>query len=90
MFMLCRPTLFLNVLFLLKSQVRVVGIATGYGLNYRGFGARVPVGSRIFSSPRCPDRLWGPPGLLSNGRRGQENVDLYIHSPIRVHVAVLN
>jgi hypothetical protein len=26
--------------------------------------------SRIFSSPRCPDRLWGPPNLLSNGYRG--------------------
>jgi hypothetical protein len=31
---------------------------------------RVPVGSRIFSSPRRPDRLWGPPNLLSNGYRG--------------------
>jgi hypothetical protein len=31
---------------------------------------RVPVGSRIFSSPRRPDRLWGPPSLLSNGYRG--------------------
>jgi hypothetical protein len=44
-----------------------VGIATGYGLNDRGVGVQVPVGSRIFSFPRCPDRLWGPPNLLSNG-----------------------
>jgi hypothetical protein len=31
---------------------------------------RVPVGSRIFTSPCRPDRLWGPPNLLSNGYRG--------------------
>jgi hypothetical protein len=34
-----------------------VGIATGYGLDDQGVGVRVPEGSRIFSSPRCPDRL---------------------------------
>jgi hypothetical protein len=45
-------------------------IATGYGLDDRGVGVRVPVGSRIFSSPRRSDRLWGPPSLLSNGYRG--------------------
>jgi hypothetical protein len=33
-------------------------------------GVRVPVGLRIFSSPCRPDRLWGPPNLLSNGHRG--------------------
>jgi hypothetical protein len=44
----------------------VVGIATGYGLDDRGVGVRVPVGSIIFCSPRRPDRLWGPPNLLSN------------------------
>jgi hypothetical protein len=47
-----------------------VGIATGYGLDNRGVGVRVPVGSRIFSSSRRPDQLWGPPNLLSNGYRG--------------------
>jgi hypothetical protein len=46
-----------------------VGVATGHGLDDRGAGVRVPVGSRIFSSRR-PDRLWGPPNLLSNGYRG--------------------
>jgi hypothetical protein len=35
-----------------------VGIATGYRLNDRGVGVRVPVGSKIFSSSRRPDRLW--------------------------------
>jgi hypothetical protein len=48
----------------------VVGIATGYGMDDRGVGVRVPVGSRIFSSPRRSDRLWGPASLLSNGYRG--------------------
>jgi hypothetical protein len=47
-----------------------VDIVTGYGLDDGGVGVRVPVGSRIFSSPRRPDRLWGPPSLLSNGYRG--------------------
>jgi hypothetical protein len=46
------------------------GIATGYGLDDRGVGVGVPVGSRILSSPRRPDRLWGPPSLLSNRYRG--------------------
>jgi hypothetical protein len=39
----------------------IVAIATGYGLGDRGVGVRVPVGSRIFSPPSIPDRLWGPP-----------------------------
>jgi hypothetical protein len=52
------------------SRDSAVGIATGYGLDDRGVGVRVPVGSRIFSSPCRPDRLWGPPNLLSNGYRG--------------------
>jgi hypothetical protein len=53
-----------------RSRDSVVGIATGYGLDDRGVGVRVPVGSRFFSSPSRPDRLWGPPSLLSNGYRG--------------------
>jgi hypothetical protein len=54
----------------LTSRDSLVGIAIGYGLDDRGVGVRVPVGSRIFSSPRRPDRLWGPPNLLSNRYRG--------------------
>jgi hypothetical protein len=46
-----------------------VGIATGYGLDGRGVGVRISAGSRIFSSPRCSDRLWGAPNLPSNGYR---------------------
>jgi hypothetical protein len=47
-----------------------VGIATGYGLDVRGVGVRVHVGSRMICSLRGPDRLWGPPSLLSNGHWG--------------------
>jgi hypothetical protein len=43
-----------------------IGIATGYGLDDRGVGAQVLVELRIFTSPYRPDRLWGPPSLLSN------------------------
>jgi hypothetical protein len=48
----------------------VNGIATGCRLVDRGIGVRVQVGARIFSSPRRPDRLCGPPNLLSNGYQG--------------------
>jgi hypothetical protein len=48
----------------------VVGITTGYELQNFGIGVRVPVGSRIFSSPRRPDGLMGPLTLLSYGYRG--------------------
>jgi hypothetical protein len=41
-----------------------------YGLDDRGVGVRVPVWSRIYSTSRRPDRLRGPPSLLSSGYRG--------------------
>jgi hypothetical protein len=46
------------------------GIATGYELYGRRVGVRGPVGARIFSCRRRPDRFWGPPSILSNGYRG--------------------
>jgi hypothetical protein len=49
--------LFIFNLALLKSRDSVVSIATGHGMDDRGVGVRVPVGSRIFSSPDRPDRL---------------------------------
>jgi hypothetical protein len=48
----------------------VVGIATGYRLDNREVRVRVPVGSKISSSLRRPDRLWGPRSLISNGYHG--------------------
>jgi hypothetical protein len=50
---------------ILRVRFSAVGIATGHGLDDRGVGVRVPVGTRIFSSPRRPDRLWDSPSLLS-------------------------
>jgi hypothetical protein len=47
-----------------------IGIATRYGLEGQEVGVRVPIGSRIFISPRRPDRFWGPPDLLYNGHPG--------------------
>jgi hypothetical protein len=55
---------------LIVSRDSAVAIATGYGLDEWEVGVRVPVGSRIFTSPRRPDRPWGPPNLLYNGCRG--------------------
>jgi hypothetical protein len=50
--------------------MHIVGIETSYGLDDRGFGVRVTVGSGIFSTQRRPNRLWSTPNLLSNGYRG--------------------
>jgi hypothetical protein len=52
------------------SRDSAIGIATGYGLDGRGVGVRVPVGWRIFFSPRRHDRFWGPTSLLSSGYPG--------------------
>jgi hypothetical protein len=52
-----------------QSRDSSVGIATGYGMNDRVVGVRVSVGSRIFSSPRRPDWIWGSPNLPSNRYR---------------------
>jgi hypothetical protein len=46
-----------------------VGIATGYGLDDGRVGIRDPVDSRLYSPPRCPDRPWDLPSLLSSGYR---------------------
>jgi hypothetical protein len=60
---------FQEMFYTFRSQDNVLGIATGYGLDERQVGVRVPVESRIFSSRRHPVRLWGPLNLLSNGYR---------------------
>jgi hypothetical protein len=47
----------------------VVGMATDYGSGNLGVGVRVPVASRIVTSPYRVRRLWGLPRILSNGYR---------------------
>jgi hypothetical protein len=54
---------------LIGAWIAQVDIASGYRLDDRGFGVRVPEGSRIFCSLRRPDWLWVPPNFLSNGYR---------------------
>jgi hypothetical protein len=50
------------------SRDSSVSIATGYGLDDRG---SIPGGGwQFFSSTLCPDRLLGPPSLLSKGYQG--------------------
>jgi hypothetical protein len=44
------------------SRDSAVGTATGYGLEGRGIGVRVPIESRLFSFPRRPDWFYGPTG----------------------------
>jgi hypothetical protein len=51
----------------IRSRDGVVGIATGYGLDDRGVGVRVPVESRIFFSPRRPASYPMGTGALSPG-----------------------
>jgi hypothetical protein len=51
-----------------RSWVSSGSIVSGYGLDDRG---SIPGrGKGFFLYPLCPDRLWGPPSLLSNGYRG--------------------
>jgi hypothetical protein len=40
------------------------------GIDRRGVGFRVPVRSKIFTSPCRPDHLWGQPSFLLNWHRG--------------------
>jgi hypothetical protein len=48
-----------------------VGIALSYGLDDQGSRVRFSAGGwEFFSSPPRPERLWGPPSLLSNRYQG--------------------
>jgi hypothetical protein len=47
-----------------------VSIVSDYGLHDRVIGVRSPSEAVDSSSILCPDLLWGPPSLLSNGYRG--------------------
>jgi hypothetical protein len=61
----------LSSIFLRSLSQSSVGIALGYGLNARGYRVRFPAGGwEFFFSPPRPERLWGPPSLVSNGYQG--------------------
>jgi hypothetical protein len=53
-----------------RSRDSSVGIANGYGLDDQGAGVRVPVGSKIFTSPYRPDRLRVHPTSYKMGTGG--------------------
>jgi hypothetical protein len=53
-----------------RSRVSSGSIVSDYGLDDRAIGVRSPAGAKDCSSSLCPDRLWSPPSLLSNGYRG--------------------
>jgi hypothetical protein len=61
---------FLSFLLFLGGRNSAVDIATGYGLDGRGVGVRVPVRARFFSSPVRPDRFWGQPAYYPVGIEG--------------------
>jgi hypothetical protein len=51
-------------------NLRVGGIATSHGLDDRGVGVRIPVESRIFSSPQYSDLFWARPASYTMGTEG--------------------
>jgi hypothetical protein len=84
----------------LKSHGGSVSIATGYGLDDRGFEVRVPAAT----TPHRPYRLWSPPQWVPGVKRtgceaehspptSAEIIKMLIYTstpPIRLHGAVLN
>jgi hypothetical protein len=56
-----------------KTGTKNKGAETAYPVQRLATGwvvVPVPVGARILSFPRCPDRLWDQTSLPSNGYRG--------------------
>jgi hypothetical protein len=52
-------------------RISSVNIVYDYGAGRPGDRGSIPgSGKGFFLYPLCPDRLWGPPSLLSNGYRG--------------------
>jgi hypothetical protein len=62
----------------LKWKILMIRMGRGSSIGIKiamdarsGFGSSIPdEGWKFFSSPPCPDRLWGPSSLLSNGYGG--------------------
>jgi hypothetical protein len=64
-----------------KRRGSSVGTATGYTLEDRGVEVRIPVGSRIFTSPCGPDRLGGTPKQWALSQRVKRQGREADHSP---------
>jgi hypothetical protein len=47
----------------------LTGRYSGYATGWTVRGSYLGRGKRLFSYPKLPERLWGPPSLLSNGYR---------------------
>jgi hypothetical protein len=64
-----------------KNWGSIVGVATGFGLDDRGVGVRVPVGSRMFSKSRPvlgstqPPMQWVPRAFSPAVRRPGREAD---------------
>jgi hypothetical protein len=67
---LVTPVIMNRTAFFFESSGTSVGIATGYELDDREVGVRVPLVSRMITSSYHPDRESGPPNLLPNAYRG--------------------
>jgi hypothetical protein len=64
-----RETLSSFIIFLSKKPEWINQCSNGLWLHGRG---SIPGRLKIFfSSPQCPDRLWGPSNLILNGYRGR-------------------
>jgi hypothetical protein len=62
---------YITVLKMFGEPGTSVSIVSGYGLDDRAIEVRFPAEAKgFFLSHLCPDRLWGPPGLLYDGYRG--------------------
>jgi hypothetical protein len=59
--------IFMSIRYICESWSVVVSIVTR--LRNKRFGVRIPVETRLFSSPKLPDRLWGPPSFVFNDHR---------------------
>jgi hypothetical protein len=57
----------------LPYHIRLYGPAYWYSAGLQGWmigGSNAGMGWEFLSSPPHPDRLWGPPSLLTNGYQG--------------------
>jgi hypothetical protein len=52
------------------KRIRDISVVQHWATGWMIGGSSPGRGWEFFSSPPCPERLWGPPSLLSNGYQG--------------------